>query len=75
MTNDEMENCTFEPEAGTLNTYQHLLKRIPGMSQKEELFAEPNLQEYVDHFGTNLKKAHPEVYKAGVLKRAILLFN
>jgi hypothetical protein len=75
MTNSEIENCTFEPEAGSMSkTIGLALRANPGL-RKEGLLDEPDPENYVKKLGKDFAKAHPEVYKAGVLKRAMLMFK
>ena len=73
MLNSEKENCVFEPEAGSMSrTIGHALKTLPNL-QKEGLLDEPDPEAFVKKLGQNFEKSHPEVYKAGVLKRAQLM--
>ncbi len=38
--------------------------------RREDFMSEPNPENYVKKLGINFEKSHPDVYKAGVLKRA-----
>jgi hypothetical protein len=75
MLNSERINCTFEPEAGSMSrTVDIALKTHPNL-RKEGFLDEPDPEVYVQKLGKNFEKSHPEVYKAGVLKRALLLYR
>lgn len=75
MTNNEMENCTFEPEAGSMSlTIDLALKANPNL-RKDGFLGEPDPEAFVKKLGQNFEKSHPEVYKAGVLKRAVLMYK
>lgn len=75
MTNNEMENCTFEPEAGSMSmTIEVALKANPNL-RKDGHLEEPNPEAFVKKLGLNFEKSHPEVFKAGVLKRAQLMYK
>ena len=75
MLSSEQENCTFEPEAGSMSrTIDIALRANPNM-KRDDILAEPDTQQYMEKLGKNFHKAHPEVYKAGVLKRAHLMYR
>lgn len=75
MLNSEQENCTFEPEAGSMSrTIDLALKANPNL-RKDGLLDEPDPEAYIKKLGSNFEKSHPEVYKAGVLKRAQLMYK
>lgn len=70
MLNSEKENCVFEPEAGSMSrTIDFAVKYNPNL-RKEGLLDEADPEAFVKKLGQNFEKSHPEVYKAGVLKRA-----
>lgn len=76
MLQSETENCTFEPEAGSLSKTNHLtLKVLPNLARDGVLTSEPDPEAYFKKLGKNFEKSHPEVYKAGVLKKAKLLYQ
>jgi len=50
------------------------LKAVPNL-RKDGFLAEPDPMAFVQKLGSNFDKAHPEVYKAGVLKRAQFMFR
>lgn len=75
MLNSEQANCTFEPEAGSMSrTIDIALKANPNL-RKDGLIDEGDPEAFVKKLGSNFEKSHPEVYKAGVLKRALLMFK
>jgi hypothetical protein len=74
MLRTEQENCTFEPEAGSLNPHLELALKVMPNLKKEGYTDEPDPEKYFKNLGTNFAKSHPEVYKSGVLKRARLKF-
>ena len=75
MLGSDRENCTFEPEAGSMSrTIDVALRANPNM-KRDEIMAEPDPQLFIEKLGANFHKAHPEVYKSGVLKRALLMFK
>ncbi len=43
--------------------------------RKDGLLDEPDPEGYVKKLGDNFSKSHPEVYKAGILKRAMLMYK
>lgn len=68
-----MINCTFEPKAAAL-----MYNIDPSIKQPEfyKLMANPSVpNSYAEKLGENFKKSHPEVYKAGKLKKAQLEYN
>jgi len=68
MTNDDVLNCRFEPQVGSLNPNFSKLKTS---GQKPELMVTAATEAaFCEKYGTNLSKKHPEVYKLGVLKKA-----
>jgi hypothetical protein len=50
------------------------LKANPNL-RKEGVFDEADPEAYIKKLGANFEKSHPEVYKAGVLKRAQLMYK
>jgi hypothetical protein len=75
MLNSEMENCFFEPEAGSMSlTIALALKANPNL-RKDGFLSEPDPKAFVEKMGENLQKSNPEVFKKGILKRAWFLYN
>ena len=73
MCRNDLENCTFEPAAGSMSlTIDMMLKANPNLRRDGALTAEPDPEAYFKKLGKNFESSHPEVYKKGVLKRAIL---
>jgi len=71
----ELENCTFEPEAGTLSkNMKDTLRANPNLGNSE-IVKEPEPDAFFLKLGKNFERSHPEVYKAGVLKRAKLKYS
>lgn len=75
MLHSEQENCTFEPEAGSMSKTIDLALRANPNLRKDGLLDEPDPEGYVKKLGANFEKSHPEVFKAGVLKRAMLMYR
>lgn len=75
MLNSELENCTFEPEAGSMNKNIPLVLSANPNLQKEGFVEEPDPEAYFSKLGTNFETSHPEVYKLGVLRRARLKYS
>lgn len=75
MLNSEIEHCTFEPEAGSMNKNMDMVMRANPNLQKEGFLDEPDPEAYFTKLGKNFETSHPEVYKAGVLKRAKLTYS
>ena len=75
MLSSEQENCTFEPEAGSMSKTIDLALRANPNLRKDGFLGEPDPEAYIKKLGQNFEKSHPEVYKAGVLKRALLMFK
>jgi hypothetical protein len=70
----ELKNCTFEPEAGTMSkNMTDTLKANPNLGNSE-VIKDPEPDAFFLKLGKNFEKSHPEVYKAGVLKRAKLKY-
>lgn len=65
----------FEPEAGSMSrTIDLALKANPNL-RKDGFLSEPDPMAFVQKLGSNFDKSHPEVYKAGMLKRAQFMFR
>lgn len=68
MLESEAENCTFEPQTGSLAPFVSLaIKKYPGVSKyytKESV----GISEFAKSMGNNFQDRHKEVYKEGVLK-------
>ena len=78
MTYDEIENCTFEPKCGKLSDLRHqkLAKKYELKVREEEgAPGESEENKWVKKLGVNFKGKHPEVFKSGVLRRAIKFHN
>ena len=74
MLNSEINNCTFEPEAGLMGKHiAHSLMANPSL-KKEGFLDEPDTETFTIKLGKNFETSHPEVYKGGILKRAKLKF-
>ena len=61
----EIENCTFEPAAGSLNPHSLNYDKKRGIAEKEFVAGE-----FFAALGTDLMGKHPSIYKKGILKRA-----
>jgi hypothetical protein len=75
MSRSDIENCTFEPEAGTMSKYMDFAMRHFPDLRREELTNEPDPESYVKKLGKDFITSHPEVYKAGVLKKAKVVYK
>jgi hypothetical protein len=65
MTFEEVENCTFEPNCGSMN---------PNSSKAvQEVVQAPG--EFFDKLGVNFSTSNPKIYKKGILKKAQLLLK
>jgi hypothetical protein len=60
MKMDEVKNCTFEPDTGTMNPIKSKY------SQAEQ--AKPG--EFFDKMGINFCDSDPKIYKQGVMKQS-----
>lgn len=69
MTFEEIENCTFEPEAGCLNRHWAKATRIINDARMKQA-AVPG--EFFERLGDNFCKAEPAIYKRGKMKKAKL---
>lgn len=74
MSRTDQENCTFEPEAGSMSKNIELTLRTNPNLRREGFLDEPDPEAYFKKLGKNFESSHPEVYKAGVLKRAKLKY-
>lgn len=75
LLDSELDNCTFEPEAGTMSkNINDMLKANPNLGNSE-VIKDPEPDAFFIKLGKNFEKSHPEVYKAGVLKRARLKYS
>jgi hypothetical protein len=72
MLRSEIDNCTFEPEAGSMSKNIDLTLRTNPNLAREGFTDDPDPEIYFKKLGKNFESSHPEVYKAGVLKRAKL---
>lgn len=61
----EIENCTFEPEAGSLNPASLKYDKKRGLAEKEFVAGE-----FFTKMGPDLINSNPGIYKKGILKRA-----
>jgi hypothetical protein len=75
MMNSELENCTFEPEAGSLSKNLDVILYANPNLRKEGYTDEPDPEAYFQKLGKNFESSHPEVYKLGILKRAKLKYS
>ena len=75
MSNDDQANCRFEPEAGSLNPHFWSLPRSKFPCPQHLLETADTEQAFQDKHGPNLKKTHPEIYKKGILKKALRFYN
>ena len=66
MLQDEIDNCTFEPNVGTMDPHPN--KAVQSALQEEEG------KTFVDKLGHNFMNSNPEVFKAGILKGAQKLY-
>jgi hypothetical protein len=66
MTQDDQQNCTFEPKVGSMNP-SRLVKggAVP---------AEATVEEMVEGHGPNFDKRHPEIWRKGVVRKANAYF-
>ena len=64
MTQDEVQNCTFQPKIKTGVA-------ITGKRDEEE----DSKKAYHERFGLNFKNSVPAIFKAGVLKQARQFYN
>lgn len=74
MTNSELQNCTFEPEAGSMSKHLEAALQANPNLRKEGFTDEPDPEAYFQKLGKNFETSHPEVYKLGILKRAKLKY-
>ena len=75
MLDDEIKNCTFEPQVGVLSTTtRDMVKAVPEL-EKRRLDEESEYLGYIKTFGDNFKNSNPEIFKAGVLRQAQKLYN
>jgi hypothetical protein len=66
MTRDEQINCTFEPATASLKAHSKTMNA----EIKKIIHAEADHTSYITKLGRNFDKSHPEVFKAGKLKKA-----
>jgi len=70
MLQEEAQQCTFEPEVGSLNKHnEYAMRAVPDLKSKG-IMNEPDIKAYLEEMGPNFSKKHPEVFKAGILKKA-----
>jgi len=62
MTFEEVENCTFEPNCGTMDT----------CAKKNHEGEEIIPGQFFDKLGVNFATSNPKIYKMGILKKALL---
>jgi hypothetical protein len=74
MLGSEIDNCTFEPEAGSMSKNLGAALQANPNLRREGFLEEPDPEAYFTKLGKNFESSHPEVYKAGVLKRARLKY-
>ena len=71
MSNDDQENCRFEPEAGSLNPKFWSLPSNKFPVPQHLLETADTEKAFQDKLGENLSKSNPEIYKKGILKKAL----
>ena len=67
MTETEQINCTFEPATASLKP-----QSAKNVEIAKIINTESDHRSYVEKHGSNFTKTHPEVFKAGKLKKAKL---
>ena len=71
MSNDDQINCRFEPMTGSLNPNFWKIGAIP-----EHLRDTADTEKaFCDKMGVDFIKSAPEIYKKGVLKKALRKFK
>ena len=75
MSNSDQENCRFEPEAGSLNPKFWSLPPSKFPVPQHLMDTADTEKAFQDKHGTNLQKSHPEVYKKGILKKALRFYK
>ena len=70
MSNDDQLNCRFEPMAGSLNPHFWNERKFGAMPENCRETADTE-KAFCDKLGTDFKKAAPEIYKKGILKKAL----
>ena len=68
MQYSEVENCTFEPEAGSLHPNWRNIAKI---SKEQRFRADTVPGEYFNRMGDNFCKSNPALYKKGKFKKAM----
>lgn len=69
MTDDDIENCRFEPNVGKQDPRYNTINKLGYFPPQEEG------KTWVDKFGKNFQSSNPEVFKKGILKKAIMKYN
>ena len=69
MSNDDQINCRFEPMTGSLNP--HFWKKGLGPVPEKCRDTADTEKAFCDKLGVDFAKSAPEIYKKGVLKKAI----
>ena len=75
MSNDDQENCRFEPEAGSLNPHFWSLPKSKFPCPVHLMTTADTEEDFQKKHGPNLKNTYPEIYKKGILKKAQRFYN
>ena len=75
MTQDDAENCRFEPNAGSQNPHMKKILATHPEFEREGYNQEKTLKDFVDRLGDKFSVSNPEIFKAGILKKAQSLFS
>lgn len=70
MSNDDQLNCRFEPMTGSLNPNFWNERKFGAVPEKCRDTADTE-KAFCDKLGVDFEKSAPEIYKKGVLKKAI----
>lgn len=75
MLQDDADNCTFEPNAGSQNLHMKKILNTYPEFQREEYDKEKGLKDFVDRLGDKFCHSNPEIFKGGILRAAQGHFN
>jgi hypothetical protein len=75
MLQDDADNCTFEPNAGSQNLHMKKILNTYPEFQREEYDKEKGLNEFVEKLGDKFCHSNPEIFKGGILRAAQGHFN
>ena len=73
MSNDDQINCRFEPMTGSLNP--HFWNKSNGPIPEHVKDTADTEKAFCDKMGINFIKSAPEIYKKGVLEKALRKFR